>query len=66
MIRLADLTSFLHIAFKCDVPSCGRLFSVVSNLRRHGKVHMKDHNTPQTPSEADSSEDASEDASNHE
>ncbi|KAK0613028.1 hypothetical protein B0T17DRAFT_593246 [Bombardia bombarda] len=25
--------------FKCDVDSCGRRFSVVSNLRRHKKVH---------------------------
>ncbi|CAK7200550.1 hypothetical protein SEUCBS139899_003247 [Sporothrix eucalyptigena] len=25
--------------FACDVPGCGRNFSVVSNLRRHKKVH---------------------------
>lgn len=25
--------------FACDVPGCGRHFSVVSNLRRHKKVH---------------------------
>lgn len=25
--------------FSCDVPGCGRHFSVVSNLRRHKKVH---------------------------
>jgi len=25
--------------FKCEVDGCGRHFSVVSNLRRHGKVH---------------------------
>lgn len=27
------------IAFACDVEGCGRHFSVVSNLRRHKKVH---------------------------
>lgn len=26
-------------AFACDVEGCGRHFSVVSNLRRHKKVH---------------------------
>ncbi|ERS96096.1 hypothetical protein HMPREF1624_07632 [Sporothrix schenckii ATCC 58251] len=35
--------------FRCEVPGCGRNFSVVSNLRRHRKVH-KDL----TPSEAGS------------
>lgn len=25
--------------FRCDVESCGRYFSVVSNLRRHKKIH---------------------------
>ncbi|KAI8981577.1 hypothetical protein BDB01DRAFT_723902 [Pilobolus umbonatus] len=31
--------------FKCEVDGCGRHFSVVSNLKRHAKVHMntKDH-----------------------
>jgi len=32
--------------FACDVPDCGRHFSVVSNLRRHKKVHKgegRDH-----------------------
>lgn len=28
-----------HVAFACDVEGCGRHFSVVSNLRRHRKVH---------------------------
>lgn len=36
--------------FACDVPDCGRHFSVVSNLRRHRKVHKndppKDHPSP--------------------
>ena len=27
------------LAFPCDVDGCGRYFSVVSNLRRHRKVH---------------------------
>jgi hypothetical protein len=26
-------------AFSCEVEGCGRHFSVVSNLRRHKKVH---------------------------
>ncbi|KAI9296551.1 hypothetical protein K502DRAFT_289276 [Neoconidiobolus thromboides FSU 785] len=26
--------------FRCNVEGCGRQFSVVSNLRRHGKVHQ--------------------------
>lgn len=29
----------LKLAFACDVEGCGRHFSVVSNLRRHKKVH---------------------------
>ena len=29
----------INSAFACDVPGCGRNFSVVSNLRRHRKVH---------------------------
>ena len=33
---IADLP---HLAFLCDVDGCGRHFSVVSNLRRHRKVH---------------------------
>jgi uncharacterized Zn-finger protein len=28
--------------FACDVEGCGRHFSVVSNLRRHKKVHKSD------------------------
>ncbi|KAF2218072.1 hypothetical protein CERZMDRAFT_31736 [Cercospora zeae-maydis SCOH1-5] len=35
--------------FACDVEGCGRHFSVVSNLRRHRKVHKGDgqeHNSP--------------------
>lgn len=34
------LTNFQYTAFQCDVPGCGRNFSVVSNLRRHLKVHQ--------------------------
>lgn len=30
------------IAFACDFEGCGRHFSVVSNLRRHRKVHRGD------------------------
>lgn len=35
--------------FACDVEGCGRHFSVVSNLRRHRKVHKgegRDHSSP--------------------
>ncbi|CAK1362800.1 Zinc finger protein [Cercospora beticola] len=35
--------------FACDVEGCGRHFSVVSNLRRHRKVHKgegQEHNSP--------------------
>jgi len=35
--------------FACDVDGCGRHFSVVSNLRRHRKVHKgegRDHPSP--------------------
>jgi uncharacterized Zn-finger protein len=28
------------LAFKCDFQGCGRSFSVVSNLRRHSKIHL--------------------------
>jgi len=37
--------------FACEVQGCGRNFSVVSNLRRHRKVHksdrMSDHESPE-------------------
>jgi uncharacterized Zn-finger protein len=36
--------------FACEVEGCGRHFSVVSNLRRHKKVHKnenyQDHPSP--------------------
>jgi Zinc finger, C2H2 type len=35
----APLVSGLIVAFKCEVEGCGRSFSVVSNLRRHKKIH---------------------------
>jgi len=35
------LTAYLHVAFVCEVEGCGREFAVVSNLRRHKKVHRK-------------------------
>jgi hypothetical protein len=37
------LTKFT--AFACDVEGCGRHFSVVSNLRRHKKVHKGEKDT---------------------
>ncbi|KAL8879809.1 MAG: hypothetical protein Q9198_002655 [Flavoplaca austrocitrina] len=37
--------------YACEVPGCGRHFSVVSNLRRHRKVHKgersSDHDSPE-------------------
>ena len=30
----------LKVAFKCEFDGCGRSFSVVSNLRRHKKIHL--------------------------
>ncbi|KAH7123856.1 hypothetical protein B0J11DRAFT_580617 [Dendryphion nanum] len=38
--------------FACEVPGCGRHFSVVSNLRRHRKVH-KNESTDDHPSPDD-------------
>ena len=39
------------IAFACEIQGCGRNFSVVSNLRRHRKVHkgdrLSDHGSPE-------------------
>ena len=37
--------------FACDVDGCGRHFSVVSNLRRHKKVHK--HETSSTTSDGE-------------
>lgn len=40
----------LSLAFACEVEGCGRHFSVVSNLRRHRKVHKdggRDHPSPE-------------------
>jgi uncharacterized Zn-finger protein len=38
--------------FACEVEGCGRHFSVVSNLRRHRKVHKNDGQEPPSPSDA--------------
>jgi hypothetical protein len=49
--------------FACDVEGCGRHFSVVSNLRRHRKVHKGHSDTDsqaETPSEAGSEDHQSE------
>ncbi|KXL48362.1 hypothetical protein M433DRAFT_76201 [Acidomyces richmondensis BFW] len=35
--------------FACDVDGCGRHFSVVSNLRRHRKVHKGEGRDPPSP-----------------
>lgn len=45
--------------YTCEVEGCGRNFSVVSNLRRHKKVH-KNHNQADTPSETGSEDHHSE------
>ncbi|KAF2403873.1 hypothetical protein EJ06DRAFT_536191 [Trichodelitschia bisporula] len=37
--------------YACEVEGCGRHFSVVSNLRRHKKVHKGEHDQP-SPEEA--------------
>ncbi|KAK2757079.1 hypothetical protein FQN54_005048 [Arachnomyces sp. PD_36] len=34
-----SLSNLMFLAYACDVEGCGRHFSVVSNLRRHKKVH---------------------------
>lgn len=39
--------------FACDVEGCGRHFSVVSNLRRHRKVHKGEGADPTSPDEDD-------------
>lgn len=39
------------LAFACDVEGCGRHFSVVSNLRRHRKVHKGDTDSQASPDE---------------
>lgn len=36
--------------FACDVEGCGRHFSVVSNLRRHRKVHKNDNSSKESAS----------------
>jgi uncharacterized Zn-finger protein len=41
--------------FKCTVEGCGRQFSVVSNLRRHGKVHANQNNASSSASSSSSS-----------
>lgn len=41
----------IAVAYACEVDGCGRHFSVVSNLRRHRKVHKgeraSDHDSPE-------------------
>ena len=39
--------------FTCDVDGCGRMFSVVSNLRRHKKVHRGDSHSTTSHSDID-------------
>lgn len=50
VMRMNILTRVLlsEIAYACDYEGCGRHFSVVSNLRRHKKVHKseKDSGSP--------------------
>jgi uncharacterized Zn-finger protein len=35
-------------AFACEVEGCGRHFSVVSNLRRHHRVHKNEHSNEES------------------
>lgn len=37
-----SMADWRFLAYACDVEGCGRHFSVVSNLRRHKKVHRGD------------------------
>lgn len=46
--------------FQCEVEGCGRQFSVVSNLRRHRKVHKNHGGQGETASEAGSEDHQSE------
>lgn len=46
--------------FSCEVEGCGRQFSVVSNLRRHRKVHKNNGQHEETPSETGSEDHQSE------
>lgn len=39
--------------FACDVEGCGRHFSVVSNLRRHRKVHKGEGHEHTSPDDSD-------------
>ena len=42
LMGLKLFTDIFSVAFACEVEGCGRHFSVVSNLRRHRKVHKND------------------------
>ena len=53
-------------AFACEVAGCGRQFSVVSNLRRHKKVHKGDRHDSHEVSSHGSPEGSWATASNHE
>jgi uncharacterized Zn-finger protein len=46
-----SLTSCCYTAFQCPYEGCGRWFSVLSNMRRHARVHMApDSDTSRTGS----------------
>jgi hypothetical protein len=38
--RVLNTNLGVFLAFACEQDGCGRRFSVVSNLRRHKKVHQ--------------------------
>lgn len=42
----AEVETDCSAAYKCTFPSCGRRFSVMSNMRRHSRVHASSTTNP--------------------
>jgi hypothetical protein len=60
--RWMKLTVTLAIAFVCPVESCARSFSVLSNMRRHARVHSQ---IPAKQPEPSSDEESERSATSH-